>query len=238
MLKYNMDHINTLTNLEGYVIFEKLIPNNLIDNLLLRVDELYPVRASSHNHDYAEKQDIKKLKQVSVWWSQFVNEFDEVKEIQAIIDPIIKPNLNNGVFYASDMVIIEPHSEWINPHVDTPYRFKQYNFDERLLGIQCIVALNDLDNSNGATGLVPFSQKRNFAIDMCYNGYYDHYFKKNVIQNKLPKGSLLMYNCRVLHSSMPNPTDKPRVALLLNYVSGDIVDDLKNIDNIWKSNGK
>ena len=45
-----------------------------------------------------------------------------------------------------------------------------------------------------------------------------------------------MYNCRLLHSSMPNSLDKPRPVLLFNYLSGAILEEVKAIDNIWSSN--
>ena len=35
---------------------------------------------------------------------------------------------------------------------------------------------------------------------------------------------------------MPNYSPKARPMLLLNYLNSDIVEDVKKIDNIWKSN--
>lgn len=233
-----MTHKETLVDGDGYLLFERLIPESLIDDFSGRLSELYPVRASSHDHKYAERDDIKNLKDISVWWSQLVLDWPEVIAIDNIVGNIAKPLLNNGVAYTSDTVFIEPHSKWINPHVDTPYRFKKWNFDKELLGIQSIIALTDMDKDTASTGLYPESQKRDWYIDMCYNGYYDSVFKKNMIQPNMPKGSVVMYNCRLLHSSMPNPKDISRPALLLNYVDGDIIEELNVIDNVWKSNGK
>ena len=139
-------------------------------------------------------------------------------------------------FYASDIVTLEPHSQWINPHIDTPHRFKNYNYNRNLLGIQCIVALSDLDKEHGSTGLVPGSQLQDFNINLCYQGMYTEVFKRKCIQPIMPKGSVLFYNCRVLHSSMPNPQKERRPALLLNYLDGIIIEDVKKLDNIWGSN--
>ena len=47
-----------------------------------------------------------------------------------------------------------------------------------------------------------------------------------------------MYNCRLLHSSMPNPTDSKRPAILMNYLDSDIIDEVRTMDNIWGSNGE
>jgi ectoine hydroxylase-related dioxygenase (phytanoyl-CoA dioxygenase family) len=222
---------------EGYVVLENIIPLELIDAITNKLDTLQPVRASSSNKKYAEKDDIKSLSDISVWWSQMVKHWPEVKEINNILLPKVRQHLTSAEFYASDIVTIEKHSKWYNPHVDTPHRFKKYNYDRRLLGIQAIIPLFDLDNMNGATGLVPNSQIKDFNINLCYQGFYDTWFMKNCIQPKLPKGSVLFYNCRLLHSSMPNPTNDSRPALLLNYLERSIIEDVMLVDNIWASNG-
>jgi ectoine hydroxylase-related dioxygenase (phytanoyl-CoA dioxygenase family) len=97
--------------------------------------------------------------------------------------------------------------------------------------------LDHINKNSASTGLVPYSQKRDFDIDKCYNGDYDRWFVENAVQPDMPTGSLLFYNCRILHSSMPNPQDIERPALLYNYLDRSIVDDVKKLDNIWASNG-
>lgn len=228
----------TLETGEGYVIWESFIPELCIADFNTRLKDLYPVRASSSKKVYAERDDIKNLEDMSVWWSQTVTDFPEVKKIQKYIDPIIEHNFPNLKHYASDCVFISAGSTWVNPHVDTPHRFDKWNYDKRLLGIQCIVSLSDLNSDNGSTGLVPYSQKRDFDIHKCYNGAYDRWFMQNVKQHNMPKGSLLFYNCRVLHSSMPNNGQTERPALLFNYLDRSIIDEVAEIDNVWSSNGK
>jgi len=53
----------------------------------------------------------------------------------------------------------------------------------------------------------------------------------------MPTGSLLFYNCRLLHSSMPNPLEVERPALLINYMNKNIIKEVAQLDNIWSSNG-
>jgi ectoine hydroxylase-related dioxygenase (phytanoyl-CoA dioxygenase family) len=226
-----------LTTGNGYLILEKIIPDELIDSILAKKELLYPVRASSSNKKYAERNEIEKLPNVSVWWSQFVMDWPEVIQIEQLINPTVNMHLPKAEWYASDIVTINAGSTWINPHVDTPHRFKKYNFNKNFLGIQAIVSLYDLDKTNGATGIVPKSQMVNYNIDFCYQGMYDGFFKANSIQPSLPKGSVLLYNSRVLHSSMPNPTKQNRPALLLNYLDSSIIEDVRSLDNIWQSNG-
>lgn len=226
-----------LKSQEGYVVIPNLIPSHLIDKFVTRLNELYPVRASSSKKIYAEKEDIKKLPDIAVWWSQTVNHYPEVKEIENILTGVVKKNFPTFEMYACDTVTINPGSTWVNPHVDTPHRFSKWNFDKTLLGLQCIIPLFDLNTTNGSTGLLPFSQKKDFDINLCYKDCYTRYFLENSIQPDMNKGSALIYNCRVLHSSMPNETTSARPALLINYLDSSIIEDVRKLDNIWQSNG-
>lgn len=229
---------NTIVEQEGYKVFQAFIPRILITDLQKCISNLKTVRAVSSDRVYAEREDINFLKDNIVSWSETVETLPEFISIKKLVDPIIKSNFFNLDFYASDIVTVYPSSTWVNPHVDTPYRFEKWNFDKRLLGIQCIISLENTNKDNAATGLVPFSQKKDFDIKKCYDGEYNRWFLSNAIQTDMPKGSLLIYNCRVLHSSMPNNTDKPRPALLLNYLDKSIIDEVSMIDNVWSSNGK
>lgn len=223
-------------DVEGYTVLQDIIPISYLDSLYAKFNSLRIVRASSSNKTYREGLQVAELKDISVYWTELVTDFPEVKLINDILHPKIKQYLSTAILYTSDIVVINPNSVWISPHIDTPHRFYEYNFDKRLLGIQCIVPLFDLSNNNGATGVVPKSHTKNFDIDFCYNGKYNSYFCDNVVQPNIYKGSVLMYNCRLLHSSMPNPTNIVRPALLLNYLDSDIINSVRPLDSVWSSN--
>lgn len=229
--------VNELIEGEGYLFFEDMIPTELIDSINSKLGTLYPVRATSSGKVYAEREKIKDLPDISYWWSQMVTDWPEVQSVNDILIDVISKKLDNAVWYASDIVTINGNTNLVNPHVDTPHRFKQWNMDSRLLGVQCIVALQDTTPEMGSTGFVPNSHEPDWDIDMCYNSAYNKYFYDFCEQKYMPKGSVLMYNCRILHSSMPNFSPNSRPMLLLNYLKGDIVEDVKKIDNIWSSNG-
>jgi ectoine hydroxylase-related dioxygenase (phytanoyl-CoA dioxygenase family) len=231
------DYKTILTEGEGYKVLPSFIPRDLISDFKKRLKDLYPVRASSSKKVYAERDDIKNLEDISVWWSQMISDWPESLAIQKLLNPLIQTHFPRLDTYANDVVFIKNQSVWVNPHIDTPHRFKKYNYDQRLLGIQCIISLDHINKNSASTGLVPYSQKRDFDIDKCYNGDYDRWFVENAVQPDMPTGSLLFYNCRILHSSMPNPQDIERPALLYNYLDRSIVDDVKKLDNIWASNG-
>lgn len=223
---------------QGYHVYESFVPRILISDFRSQLKNLHPVRAILRDKTYVEGQSCQKSHDMSVWWSQTVENLKEFERIFKLVDPIITSNFSNLQFYASDVVTVNAGSDWINPHVDTPHRFEKWNFDKRLLGIQCIISLEDTTTENASTGLVPFSQKRDFNIKQCYAGEYNKWFLSNCLQPKMPKGSLLIYNCRVLHSSMPNKTQIDRPALLINFLDKTIINEVSSIDNIWKSNGK
>jgi len=227
-----------IINQEGFKILPGFIPSKYIVDFKLRLKDLYPVRASSSQKIYAEGENIKNLPDISVWWSQTVIDFPEIQTIAKLVTPIVKDVSQNLELYSSDVVCINPGSNWISAHVDTPHRFSKWNFDKRLLGIQCIITLDDTTIDEGVTGLVPFSQKRDFDINKCYAGEYDRWFLENCKQNYMSRGSLLFYNCRVLHSSMPNKSEKVRSVLLINYLDKTLINEVSKIDNIWSSNGK
>lgn len=222
----------------GYTIIEDLISDTLIASMISKLPTLHPVRASSKDKTYAEKRAVFTLPDIAVWWSQLVSDWPEVQAIDQEIAPMVRLYLPTAEFYCADFVTINAGSKWINPHVDTPHRFQKYNYDKRLLGIQCIVPLSHVDHSNGATGLMAASHKTDHNINLCYQGYYDSDFKKLCIQPALHKGDVLMYNCRVMHSSMPNPSNKDRPALLINYLHQPLIEEIKSIDNIWVSNDR
>ena len=103
-------------------------------------------------------------------------DWPEVESINDLLFPIISEHLENAVFYSSDIVTINGDSKWVNPHVDTPHRFKQWNTDTRLLGVQVIVSLQDTTPEMGATGYVPNSHEPDWDIDLCYNSAFYLYF--------------------------------------------------------------
>ena len=228
---------------KGYDLAYDIIPTSLLDAVADKLDSCYPVRASTHKKQYAEAEDTKKLHGIAVWWSQLTDEWEEVQQINDIVFPIIQSHMQGAEFYASDIVTINGPSRWVGPHVDTPHRFERYNNmasgqNVDLLGIQVIIPLETIDAESGATGLLPYSHRQDWNIQDCYDGIFDDMFKEEAVQHEMPKGSMLFYNTRLLHSTMPLRLPKKRSILLLNYLKHDIIKTVKKLDNVWSSNGK
>ncbi len=220
---------------KGWLLKKSYISESLIDTFYDRIDRLGPRRAIDINKKYAEGAGILDLDKLAIWWSQQVLDWAEFQSIEKITFDLVRNILLDPRLYAADVVTIEPGSNIINPHVDTPHRFPEWNFDQRLLALQLIIPLHDIDSKSGSTGLVDQSQLENYPIDDCYQGKYNQLFLDLVKQPKMPKGSVLCYNARLLHSSMPNPSSRPRKALLIHYCESSIIKPLRSIDNIWSS---
>jgi ectoine hydroxylase-related dioxygenase (phytanoyl-CoA dioxygenase family) len=218
----------------GWHVIHNAFPETLIDEVNNNLHRLKPTRGFNKQRTYIEGDIIKDWESnLMLWWSQQTTNFPGVQEINQIILKQFNGLLDDPVLYASDVVTIEPGSTIVNPHVDTPHRFTQWNFDERMLAIQAIVALHDFDSTSGSTGVWTGSQQYDWDINDCYRGRHTDEFLKNVTQPEMPRNSMLFYNCRLMHSSMPNPSDRPRRALLLHYCTEPLLESLHDVDNIW-----
>lgn len=224
-----------LTYGKGWLLKKSYVNETLIDAFYAGIGQLGPRRAIDIDKKYAEGDGIIGLGNLAIWWSQQVLDWPEFQAIEKITFDLVCGILLDPKLYAADVVTIEPGSTVVNPHVDTPHRFSEWNFDRRLLALQLIISLHDIDSSSGSTGLVSQSQLEDYPINDCYQGKYDEFFAELVHQPIMPKGSVLCYNARLLHSSMPNLRARPRKALLIHYCESEIVEPLRAIDNIWSS---
>lgn len=167
------------------------------------------------------------------WWSQDLNQLHFVDEVVKRYTPDVCRLLDEPVLYHSDFVVTTPHYKRVRPHIDTPYRFESFADEERLLGVQCLLALDLFSKDTGGTGFVPGSHRQTWDIKECYSGEHDEYFVENMTVPQIMPGELLMWNPRILHSASPNHTPAIRTALLILFVERDIIDELRVIDNIF-----
>ena len=132
------------------------------------------------------------------------------------------------VRYGSDFKVTMPGSTFFSPHFDTPYRFDHYcnDFDERALGMQFAIALDDFTELNGATRFLPGSHRQTMLKSDIQSGKYNEELQNNGISFIGNAGSLLIYHSRTLHSTMPNNSDKPRRLMLSLTLHESILDTL------------
>ena len=133
-----------------------------------------------------------------------------------------------------DTITTRPGSAKIRAHVDTPYRFEEYarTSNDEVFGVQCIIPLDPFTLQNGATCVLPGSYKDKFYYkDIEENQEeYNNLLTTQGFQFVSNPGDALMYNSRTLHSTMPNNSNEFRSALLINALSVEIIDYIKEVD--------
>ena len=133
-----------------------------------------------------------------------------------------------------DTITTRPGSAKIRAHVDTPYRFEEYarTSNDEVFGVQCIIPLDPFTLQNGATCVLPGSYRDKFYYkDIEENQEeYNNLLTTQGFQFVSNPGDALMYNSRTLHSTMPNNSNEFRSALLINALSVEIIDYIKEVD--------
>jgi len=135
--------------------------------------------------------------------------------VMAVFSKVLGRNFILGSFAANRLLPGAPGQE---PHVDYPY-WDMHDIDEFPAGInssfhmncQSLISLHEFTAENGATGIVPHSQKR---------GVYPKAdeFETEFIQVTAPPGSLLLFTGMNWHCSMPNNSDAERTSILGQYL--------------------
>jgi ectoine hydroxylase-related dioxygenase (phytanoyl-CoA dioxygenase family) len=109
-------------------------------------------------------------------------------------------------------------------HVDTPRTIPNYNY-----AVGSLILLDDFNEVNGATWLLPASQNQKEKPD-------EDFFYKNAERLIAPKGSVLFFNPSVWHSAGINNSDNWRSCLILAFCKAwmkqrvDIPRFIKHID--------
>jgi len=224
--------LNTIKE-QGYCIVQKVIDLEDIHCLNYLQNYLEPQRGHDYTAKYFPKKLINTADKLAIWWSQQLTEWECVKSINSKLLEISNGWFENSLVYVSDVITNEPGNQFIKPHIDSPYRFDQWHETFELLGVQCIVPLCDFNKDNGGTGLYPGSHLKNWIVKDSYRGVYTEEFIKHVVQPEMKQGDVLIYNPRVLHSTMPNNTSNQRRALLTHITSKQMADSMKLVDNIY-----
>ena len=133
-----------------------------------------------------------------------------------------------------DTITTRPKSQKIRAHIDTPYRFEEFahTTNDEVLGVQCIIPLDSFTIENGATCVLPGSHANRFY----YKDIEDNQEKYNDLlttkgfQFVSSPGDALIYNTRILHSTMPNNSENFRSALLINALDSSVLPRIKKVD--------
>lgn len=224
--------LNTIKE-QGYCVVRNVIDIKDIDALNYLQNYLEPQRGHDFTAKYFPRKQLNEAGKLAIWWSQQVVDWECVRFINYRLLEITRGWFDNNIIYVSDVITNEPGNQFVKPHIDTPYRFDQWHEEFDLLGVQCIIPLCNFNKVNGGTGLYPGSHLRNWVVKDSYRGVYTEEFLANVVQPEMNPGDVLIYNPRVLHSTMPNNTDLTRRALLTHITTRELAEELKLVDNIW-----
>lgn len=94
-------------------------------------------------------------------------------------------------------------------HVDYPYSEMAARTSGGVLGVQCVIALDDFTATNGATEYLPGSHARIDAVTSDPTGFQ---------RFLAPAGSLLLLHSATWHRAGDNISQAPRTGLLLCFV--------------------
>jgi ectoine hydroxylase-related dioxygenase (phytanoyl-CoA dioxygenase family) len=107
--------------------------------------------------------------------------------------------------------ILEPGAREMGAHIDYPYWAMRGPFTVRPpLMLQVIWMMQDFTERNGATLVVPASQKRGTSPDA-------QEFAREAITVTGSSGSAIVSHGLLWHNTSRNQTAEPRVSVLINY---------------------
>lgn len=210
---------------EGFTVHQNIFDPEKIAELDAYAATLPPQRGHDKDKKWygwnsvSEMQDPLHQVDWAYYWTPNVYHpyIEEIKHhLAPSVDQIF--GMGNWVWHVQDFIVLYPGMNFRRPHIDTPYRFKEFRYSKELLGLQFMVMMCDFNENNGATGYVPGTHKYFYdAIDMRDRPEsWDIFFADNYKQYTAPAGSFVSWHPRLLHSTMPNKTDTIRRALLIH----------------------
>jgi ectoine hydroxylase-related dioxygenase (phytanoyl-CoA dioxygenase family) len=223
----------------GFTVHQSVFDNPMIAELNEYAKTLGPERGHSIDQKWygwnsvAEMQNPKEEIDWAYYWTPHV-EHPHIDKIKHELRPLADAAFGqyNWVWHVQDFIVLHPGMNFYRPHIDTPYRFKEFRYAEGLLGLQFMVMMCDFNEWNGATGYVPGTHK--YIQDGI--GMRDHlnvwnpFFADNYQQYTAPAGSFVCWHPRLLHSTMPNKSNEIRRALLLHAAEKKTARRLEVID--------
>ena len=220
--------IDDLLNGPGYHLFESVFDEAEVAEAN-RIINHHSDAAQAATHFHGEHADKIHL-QRRVWnllnKGQIFVDMVQHDAVMRVFGKILGKQFILGSFAANRLLPGAPGQE---PHVDYPY-WDMHDLEEFPAGInagfhmncQSLISLHEFTAENGATAIVPNSQK---------TGIYPskEAFDGALIQLSCPPGSLLLFTGLVWHCSMPNNSDGERTSVLGQYLPKFVkpMEDLK-----------
>ena len=192
---------------QGYTILERAIEPELVDELtetLLRLErerDIRPAMNGFEGHRTVRIYNLLALGRV----------FERIP-VHAAVLPIVEAVIGEGCLISSlSSIAIDPDEVAQPIHADD----QLIPLDKPHNPIICnsMWALTDFTEANGATRLVPGSQRRESPA---YGGQYE------TIAAEMPRGSVLIWDGALWHGGGANTTRTRRTGIAMNYCAGFI----------------
>jgi len=238
----SQQYIDEITS-TGFTVHKNIFDPQMINELREFSQTLDPERGHDMNKKWYGWNSVEKMENPkeevdwAYYWTKNVSH-PHIKTIQKELACCADAAFgkDNWVWYVQDFIVLQPGMNFYRPHIDTPYRFKEWRYSQELLGLQFMVMMCDFNENNGATGYVPGTHK---YIQDAFHMRDDPeswkiFFADNYEQYTADAGSFVSWHPRLLHSTMPNKSNEVRQALLLHAAEKttarrlDIVDPQHN----------
>ncbi|HFU74950.1 MAG TPA: phytanoyl-CoA dioxygenase [Arcobacter sp.] len=200
MNKINMEEYKYQIQTQGFYIIEDFLSNDLCNHLIMQVEnELHQYKSYGTQRSELDKHHLHDL----------VTKYLEIAKLldNEILDELVGEILGESwIMYAFTSSSCPPNATNYGGrvHVDSPRWISEYPTN-----VGVIWALDDFTKENGGTKVLVGSHNSDIVPSK-------EYFDKNAVQVECPKGSLILFNARVVHSTGFNKTDKWRHALTMN----------------------
>lgn len=204
----------------GYVVFEDFFAAELVQSARESIYRLVAQEPGRTSHFYGD--DVNQA-QARVW---NLPAKDEVyrrlcadERMLAILRPILGEDLMLSSFAAN---VLHRGARAQEPHVDYPYwdlhareRWPRALNASYFLAVESVIPLDEFTVANGATAIVPGSQKL-----ACWPDTAE--FVERHIRVTMRPGALLLFPALLWHAGQANDSDASRAALLGSYTMKSI----------------
>ncbi len=204
----------------GFLVFENFFPEEMTSIARSRIYQLLSEEPQRTAHFYGDEENPA---QKRVWnlpaKGNVFRDMCSDERILAILKPILGQDLMLSSFAAN---VLYPDAQAQEPHVDYPYwdlhardRWPRTLDASYHLAVESVIALDPFTLENGATAIVPESQKL-----ACWPN--PEKFSKCHIRVTMQPGSLLLFPALMWHAGQTNQTSDSRAALLGSYTMKSI----------------
>jgi hypothetical protein len=222
---------------DGYIIIEDCITPDTMKELDKLAETANPFCGIGPDKTFKSKH-LDNETEACLWWSDMLTgpAIDSIMAIaKEYVEPFMtEPNVRNIVFS-----VVASGSTIVCPHTDIPEDENEDTYDASATAkvIQCLIPLQDNSEINGATALCPGSHAEIFfrTEDRSNEIPLNMWGEREHIQPVVRRGSILMFDSRILHSIMPNRTNENRMTIMMTWLTKELYDKVKKKMDLEKA---